>query len=172
MPRTHYQLQIRLDGSDALLLWFIDEQDGVVTTPDERVPCFASETALLTFARELRVTVSEHRPVVHDLDAVQAWARTPSAETLDARALLVAWNFFGDLARSTPTRAELFLSADAGKDDLYDKLFLASTPDPTALSAGKPALAKASWSASELSSLEALMSRGLALFRDARMLRP
>jgi hypothetical protein len=167
--RTHYQLLVRLDAGDALLLWYTDEQDGVVATPDEHVPCFASEAALLDFARALRVSVSEHRPVLHDLDAVQAWARTPSAKTIDARALLVAWNFFGDLARSLPARARPFLAADAGKDALYDKLFLASSPDPTERAAGRAALSAVAWSASEVASLAALMEQGLALFRAARV---
>jgi hypothetical protein len=175
LARTHYKLLCRVDGADVFLLWYTDDQDGVVVTPDERVLCFASEAALLQQAHALHIEVSEHRPVVHDLDAVQAFANAvdqrareggsaSSPAPFDGRSLLLAWNFFGDVARSTPSRAGAFVQAEAHLDALYDKLFLASTPTPLARADASMASA---WSSTEVERLAAVMRAGRALFRDS-----
>jgi len=162
LARTHYKLLCRVSGADVFLVWYTNDRDGVVVTPDERVLCFGSEGALVEHAQKLHVTLSEHRPVVHDLDAVDAWAQAPTADPLDCRKLLLAWNFFGDVARSTPSHAKAFEQAEAHLDALYDKLFLGTKP--TSLPAESNA-SSAVWSGAEIERLSEVMRRGLELFR-------
>lgn len=162
MARTYYKLICRLHGADRFLLWFTDEHDGLIATPDERVFCFSSELALGDYAQTIGVELSEHRPVLHDFDAVQTWLRTPSPEAVESRRLLSAWNLLLDLARSTPTRAQAFVKAEANLGALYDKLFLASSPTLQG-SEIKPSEPK--WTEPEVANLVTVMRSGLELLQ-------
>ena len=164
MTQDHYKLLYRLDGAERFLLWFTNERDGVVTDDAGFVPSFATEAALLAFAKSERIQVSEESPTLHNLDLVRDWLADPGQEAFDCVAVLNAWNLFGDVARSAPASAAPFSEADAKLRAVYDKVFFgnnlpAVTPEEEAY---HPV-----WSSAEIVGLAALLSRGLELFRRA-----
>lgn len=165
MTRTYYKLLYQLDGVEAFLLWFTNDVDGVIKTPQGRILSFPTEEELVAFACDLGVTVIDEDPILHNLDAVEAWASTSSPETVDCSELLSAWNLFGDIERSLHPVSCVFAGKNAKLDSLYDKLFWGNNL-PAMTPEGKrfdPV-----WSSAELSSLSKHITNGLELFRESR----
>ena len=148
------------------MIWYSNEEDGLITSPDGRIPSFSKDEALVAYAENLRISLSDETPVLHDLDVVTAWTNDPSPNNVDCVELLAAWNLFGDLARSIPLGSEsLFACKEGSLDKIYDKLFWgnnlpAMTPEGEHFDA--------IWTKDEVVTLSDLMSCGLELFLSAR----
>jgi hypothetical protein len=120
MTPAYFCLWYRLDHTDGYLIWFSNDQDGVVTQPDGIVPSFRDQEALRAYAASHQLMLEETAPLLHDLDAVARWLRRSLSADVDCDALLTAWNLFGDLAAS--------VNADFDRDRdrtqrVYEKLF-------------------------------------------------
>ncbi len=166
MSRNYYKIQYRLEGAEAYLLWFTNEQDGVITTPEGRMPSFSTEAALVAYAKRNGVSVSGEAATLHDFDALQAWADDPRPDTVDCSNLLSAWNLFSDVARSMPSEAQAFARKDKGLTSLYNKLFWGNNL-PAVTPNGHRFDPK--WSTDELVRLAEVIAAGLQLFRYARI---
>jgi hypothetical protein len=165
MSKTYYRLLYRLDGTDQLLLWFSDEEDGVFTEAPGRVLSFATEARLLSFTDRHGLPVAEEGPILHDLDAVQRWTTDPRAETLDCRDALAAWNLFMDVASSLPVEGAAFVRADSELNLIYEKVFWGNNL-PAVTPEGERY--EPLWTEDEVSHLAGLLSRGFELFRRVR----
>ena len=160
----YFTLLYRLGGSTGYLLWFTDEDDGIVTTPDGRIPSFPTSRALFNYATAQGFTVEGEETSLHDLDAIQAWVNAPKPLPLDCSEILSAWNLFGDVARSVPSDSCAFTSMDASLGASYEKLFWGNN-----LPAVTPAAQRfdPEWSLDEVRCLSELMQCGLEMFRGS-----
>lgn len=164
MSSSYYRLLYALDGRRAFLIWSSNDSDGVVVE-EGLVVSFSSEDALRAFAARHRLALVEEEPILHDLDAVQAWVSCPRSETVSCSVALAAWNLFGDIARSLPSAGAGFSEVDRAEDRVYDKLFFGNNL-PAVTPVGErydPA-----WSAEEVAALARVLERGLRLFRGVR----
>lgn len=120
MRREIFILWYRLDKKDRYLLWISGEND-VVYVKNERIPSFASVTALLKFASSQGLVIEEEEPVLHDLDKVEAWIEVIE-QPIDCKELLNAWNLFTDIANTfdMPFKGSI---KDRIRNNIYDKLF-------------------------------------------------
>jgi len=162
MPKTYYKLLYRLDGAEGLLLWFSNNLDGVCTAGESSVPSFNTEDDLLLFASNNNISVSTEEPVIHNLDAVQAWINDSKSETLNCGETLAAWNLFVDVASSVPVEAGDFEDADRKLNSVYEKIFWGSNL-PAVTPVGERF--EPDWTAEELASLVDFLAKGLGLFR-------
>jgi hypothetical protein len=151
---VRYLCVARLDGIDRVFFWESDNEgnDRVALDDEGFVRAFPSETV----AREASHASSEE-PSVYDLDSIAAWCRS-SDEVADCRALLNAWNLFGDLPRGE----NLFAAADVRANQLYEKLFMGCNL-PSITPPGEEYVP--SWTASEVATLKRLLLLGLAELR-------
>lgn len=161
MVANYYKLLYRLDGTERFLLWFTNGKDGVVTDSDGFVPSFATADEVCSFADCLDVGISDEAPILHDLDPVRNWLDDPRSDGVDCKAVLDAWNLFGDVARSV-SRGAAFLKADEALGDVYDKLFRGNNI-PVMTPEGETY--KPVWTPAEVSELADLLQAGFELFR-------
>jgi hypothetical protein len=159
MTRTYYRLWYRLDHTDGYLIWFSNDEDGVVTQPDGTVPSFRDQEALRAYATFHQIDLDAMEPLVHDLDVVVQRLRRPLSAEIDSDAFLTAWNLFGDLATS--------VNGDFDGDrkrtqQIYDKLFWGNNL-PAVTPPGKQYTPV--WSDDELLLMREILHDGLLLFR-------
>ena len=160
MQRTHYKLWYRYNAVDRYLLWYSDEQDGIVDS-DGCIPSFRTESALLAYADSLSVTVEAEAPGLHDLDLVQTWLADPQPHRVDPHGFLNAWNLFGDVARTLPAVEARFTELNSRLGPLYDKLFWANNL-PAVTPEGE--LFVPEWSTIEIEEFATLLREGLSMF--------
>jgi hypothetical protein len=159
MTRTYYRLWYRLDHTDGYLIWFSNDDDGVVTQPDGTVPSFRDQEALRAYATFHQIDLDVMEPLVHDLDVVAQWLGRPRSAEIDSDAFLTVWNLFGDLATS--------VNGDCDGDrkrtqPVYDKLFWGNNL-PAVTPPGKHYTPV--WSDDELLLMREILHDGLLLFR-------
>jgi len=161
MSREYHNLWYRLDDSDAFLIWYTDEKDGVIVDADEKVPSFQNTEDLLSFADSRDLPVSVEAPILHDLDFVAEWLKKEDIEPVDCQNFLAAWNLFDDVSRSVGG------SFDADRKltkKIYEKLFWGNNL-PSVTPEGKsyhPA-----WTKRELKIIREVLGSGLSLFRNS-----
>src|SRR5262249_21041764 len=98
--RQFFNLWYRLDSEDRQLIWFADDEDGVLVDPEAQVPSFATLEALQEYAQNGDLTVDVKEGVLFDLDATSRWLDAPDTLSIDCVNTLNAWNLFADVARS------------------------------------------------------------------------
>ena len=124
MPRDYFRCLYRLKGEDRYLIWFSDESDGVFADESQRVPTFASSTALeIAFPALVDAELVPETPILHDLDAVEARCLLDGALVIDCDHFLAAWNLFIDVARSVGDAGATYLASDSALGHEYEKLF-------------------------------------------------
>jgi len=159
--RQFFNLWYRLDSEDRQLIWFTDDEDGVLVDSEAHIPSFGKLEALTAYAQNRSLTVDVKEGVLFDLDATSRWLEAPDALSIDCVNTLNAWNLFADVARSV---GGLFDVEPKETIHIYQKLFWGNnlacvTPpgehyDP-------------SWTPSELETLAEVLKSGLSLFRDS-----
>jgi hypothetical protein len=158
MSRTYFRLWYRLDGADGYLIWFSNEEDGVVVEADGSAPAFGDLVALHAYADSQHLDVCIEEPILHDLDSVAVWLARP-VHAIDCDAFLSAWNLFADLAASTGAGFEPDYDRTR---HIYHKLFLGNNL-PIVTPPGERYVP--CWSAAERRILHEVLGAGLALFR-------
>ena len=159
MNRQYYILWFRLDVQNSYLIWFGDEDDGVVTDAIGKVPCFLKTDDLLRYASSLNLPIKAEEPILHDLDFVASWLKTKNAETVDCDIFLAAWNLFDDVSRSVGGNfnADHKLTAK-----IYEKLFWGNNI-PAVTPEGEHY--EPTWTNQELMIMREILGVGLSLFR-------
>jgi hypothetical protein len=158
--RKYYPFVFRLDGRVRWLLYYSNEPDGFDLLAGH-FRLFESLDALKANLRARRIDLEEEQEeaTLFDLDGLAAWLARPSSATLDASALLNAWNVFTDAAASV---GENLPDRGDDKDRLYDRLFHFGGP---AWHTGRQEGVVGSWTPEEVARLTQVLGRGLDVFR-------
>ena len=159
MTQTYYRLWYRLDYTDGYLIWFSNDDDGVVTQPDGVVPSFPDQETLQAYARFHQIELAAMEPLLHDLDGLARWLGRPLSAAVDCDILLTAWNLFGDLATSVKAT---FDHEHTRSQRIYEKLFWGNNL-PAVTPAGQHYTP--TWSDDELLLMREILHDGLVLFR-------
>lgn len=153
---TRYVCVVTLGGVETAFLWESGDEppDRVVVDDAGLVLTFPSTSAA---AEAVGSSFRADEVARYDLEAVQAWCKSPS-DAVDCRVLLDAWNLVGDL----PDVGDLFTAADARANVIYDKLFRGCnlpsiTPDDE--------MFVPRWLPAEVATLKRLLLLGIAAFR-------
>jgi hypothetical protein len=160
MSRQYYNCWFRLDTHDSYLIWFTNEEDGVFTDTNEKVPCFLKTEDLYCYASSLNLPIVVVEPILHDLDFVAYWLEAKDGETVDCKTFLAAWNLIDDVSSSVggEFNANRKLTAK-----IYDKLFWGSNI-PLITPVGKSY--EPSWTKRELKIIREVLGVGLSIFRE------
>jgi hypothetical protein len=104
-------LLYRLDAEERYLIWISDKNDSIAVDAEGFVPSFANTTGLRAYADRNHYTLEREEPILHDLDWVACWTKSP-VQQIDCEKALAAWNLFSDIARSAPERGVAFQRLD------------------------------------------------------------
>ena len=160
MKREYFKCWFRLDAHDSYLIWFRDEDDGVITDAHGKVPCFLKTEDLLRQASSLNLNIKNEEPILHDLDFIVTWLESKNSEAVNCDIFLAAWNLFDDVSRSGGGN---FNTEHKLTAKIYEKLFWgnniqAVTPEGEHY--------EPSWTKRELKIMREVLGEGLSLFRD------
>jgi hypothetical protein len=123
MAKCYFTCWVRLDGVNLYLIWFSNGGEGVLIDSSKRIRAFDSPESVEVFAANSGFSLQESERLEHNLDAISLWLSSCSAEEIDCRQFLDAWNLFTDVSSS------LGIAFDVNQDDsisAYDELFRGS----------------------------------------------
>jgi hypothetical protein len=126
------------------------------------MPSFRSLADLQLYAQRFGLSIEHEELILHDLDAVAHWLKTPRKDTVDCCEFLAAWNLFEDIASSVEGKRP----PPAPKHKrISNKLFWGNNL-PSLTPPGKHYVPI--WTKSEVGKLQHILSNGLRLFRNTR----
>ena len=160
MAVEYFPCVFRLDGVDRYVIWYSDDQDGLVREGG-RVAIFSSLAQLHAYARVRGLTVQSAEVARYDWDSVARWCAEPVMTGITVSRLLKAWNMVLD-AMPPGDASGLFSHANARVSALYDKLFRANNL-PAMTSPG--AEYHPVWTRAEVVALAQLLRLGVAEMR-------
>jgi|SRR5882724_1213465 len=157
---TYFPCLFRIGEADCYVIWYSNEQDGLVRE-NGRLVLFASPQELLTYAGTHGLELQAAEPARYDWDVLASWCDNPVANEMMVGPFLNAWNMLLD-AHRTDDAAGLFLHAHERAEALYDKLFRANN-----LPAMTPPGAEYEpvWTKAELTTLAQLLRLGIVELR-------
>lgn len=158
MERLYFPCRVRLNGAEVFVIWYEDERDGFVRLPDGKLLVAGSWDALGVKARKVSVPLEPEARTDYDFDGLRVWCRTLTAQGVECRLFLDAWNFFDDLAdlHTAPDTQYARLSRTAA--GCYDKLFWGNNL-PSVTPPGERL--DPSWSREELAAVGRVFEAGL-----------
>jgi hypothetical protein len=160
MDRKYYILWYRLDGGDAYLIWYSNEQDGVLVDGG-CVLSLRDRGGLLEYAESQGIRVEAEEATLHNLDELEEWLKSGDANLIECDNFNGAWNLFADVSLSIGG------DFDADRDlarEIYNKLFWGSTL-PSVTPAGEQY--HPTWTQRELIIMRDVLSSGLQMFRNS-----
>jgi hypothetical protein len=161
MDRNYYILWYRLDGRDAYLIWYSNEQDGVLVDEDGRALKFRDSGSLLKYAESRDIHIEAGEQTLHNLDELGEWLNSGEADQIRCDTFNGAWNLFADVSFSIGGDFD----ADKGlTQEVYNKL-LWGCDLPSVTPEGEqyhPA-----WTKRELKIMRDVLSAGLQMFRSS-----
>jgi hypothetical protein len=163
----YFFLLYRLNAQNRYLIWVShekdsNEKDAVVVDAAGFIPTFEDPTLLRQYADLHHYHLRSEEPILHDLDWVAAWTKSPDG-SVNCEEALAAWNLFGDVAESTGKEESAFKHLDSQFLPIYKKLFWGNNL-PSTTPEGKQYIP--SWSSEEIISLQAILTAGLDLFES------
>jgi hypothetical protein len=156
----YFPLWYRFNSEDGYLIWISDEKDSVVVEAGGFIPTFKDHSFLRQYADTNHYSLQSGEPILHDLDCVAAWTKSP-AEPVNCEEALAAWNLFGDVAASVGGRGIAFQHLDSQLLAIYRKLFWGNNL-PSMTPQGSQYVPE--WSPDEIASLTEILITGLDLF--------
>jgi len=162
MPTLYYPCCFRLSGRDDYLIWYSNDQDGVLLNSSGRVAVFNNMEQLRNYAASADLSLEAGKPAQYNLDLIDQWLAGPAKETVQPTLFLEGWNLFDDVSRSVGGR-KLF-GADVAFNDVYEKLFWGNNL-PAVTPAGQQY--EPVWLDEEVEKLRVALNAGLCLFRNS-----
>jgi hypothetical protein len=156
----YFPLLYRLHVAERYLIWISNEPDSVAVDAGELVPTFENPIRLRQYANLRHYTLENEEPLLHDLGWITAWKLAPDA-LVDCQKALAAWNLFGDIAVSVPSRGTAFVKLKSDCFEIYDKLFWGNNL-PAVTPEGERYIPE--WSPDGLRSLDQILTTGRDLF--------
>ncbi len=156
----YFPLRYRLNAEDGYLIWISDEKTSVEVDAGGFIPTFKDPLLLRRYADLQHYILQSDEPVLHDLDWVVTWTKSP-VEPVNCEKALVAWNLFGDVAGSIGERGVAFERLHRSSRATYDKLFWGNNL-PSMTPEGRQYVPE--WSPDEIAALTEILTTGLDLF--------
>ena len=117
----YFELPCRFRGKQRWLIYFTNDQDGVVTDKDGRILSFATVEAAAEYARKKKWKIKSGQEPL-DLDEIGEWVEKLSPDSLDCQALYRTWNLLGDVATSVG-KASDYPGYDSDSMIIHEELF-------------------------------------------------
>jgi hypothetical protein len=122
-PRQHYVVAVKRHERPRFLIWFSDDQDGLVTAADDgSLLAFESDGDARGHAGSAGLAVSEEESAYFDFDELEAWIGAPNPFRMRPDDLLNAWNLLRDIASSVRNQVAAAKLRNRGDKELYLRL--------------------------------------------------
>ena len=150
--KLYYLCRFQLNGS-CFVIWYTNDDDGLLHESTGRLFTFSTEEGALTHAAVSGLILEDGPPMHFDFDSLARWCERPSAETIDCSGFLNAWNMLFDAGA---------LQAGDFDRDVYDKLFWGNNL-PAVTPLGETYTPR--WTLDEMRKLQLILGRGIDRLR-------
>jgi hypothetical protein len=166
MSCEHFILEVTRAGQPHYLIWFSDQQDGVITGDDLRPRTFARADEAFFHSSSAGFELGDESITRYDFDEIDAWTRAPERGCLTPHCLLGAWNLMADIATSVGDRIAMERLLGRRSFPAYDRLIHSCDLPALGTTASADPL-----TASDHATIAAALRHGIACFDRAVPLR-
>lgn len=157
----YFVLPIRWGSETLYVLYFSNDDDGVVLGPDRRILARSTQDEAVDLAKQRKLELQEPMESL-DLATLQSWLGSRSSKLPAANLLYRCWNFFGDVATCLK-KADLYLGYDSDNLSIHEELFWGCNMPGLSQSAERY---EVDFSQSELRTLRSVLKSGLEIFQQ------
>jgi|WetSurMetagenome_2_1015567.scaffolds.fasta_scaffold196556_2 hypothetical protein len=120
--RNYYICQFRLNQKDHFIIWFSDEQDGLLLDHNGKFLAWDTLSLAKAYAKKSGISICPEPVDVYDFDAISSWCSEPRISLIHCVHFLNVWNMFSDAASSIGENS-IFAAVHKNLKSIYDKLF-------------------------------------------------
>ena len=120
--RSYYICQFYLSKMSYFIIWYSDEQDGLLLDHSGKIASFGTLAHAKTYAKKNGISIIPKPVPVYNFDVISTWCLKPLPDLIKCELFLNTWNMFSDVAATIGSRS-IFATADRGLYTIYDKLF-------------------------------------------------
>lgn len=157
----YFILPVSWEKTTLYLIYFSNDDDGVVTAPNQKFALATSRPEAEALARKRNLKLQEDMELL-DLGVILSWVNSRSMRVPEANLVYRAWNFFGDAATSLKL-ADHYLGYDEDYISLHDELFWGCNMPGLTQSAERY---EVDLSQTEIRNLRSILRSGLEIFRQ------
>ena len=117
----YFEMPFRFRDKERWLIYYTNDQDGMVTDKDGRILSFANPEAAAEFAKKKKWKIKTGQDPL-DLDQIGRWVEKLDHRDLDCPSLYRTWNLMGDVASSLGKASE-FPGYDSDAMLVHEELF-------------------------------------------------
>lgn len=117
----YFEMPCQFRGKTRWLIYYTNDQDGVVTDKEGKILSFATAEAAGEHAKKKKWKIKPAQPVL-DLDQIGEWIESLDPRELDCPALYRTWNLLGDVATSLG-KASDYPGYDSDSMIIHEELF-------------------------------------------------
>lgn len=161
MGRNFYKVLCRIDGRDRYLIWYNNDQDGLIINKNVFIASFPNVKTLEAYAREENIVVNDG-VTAYNFDELASWVAQPTEAQIDCNSFLDAWNLFGDVAASVGESGRFYTAIDKRYFKTYQKLFFGCNV-PAITPPGEKYIP--CWTVSDIKNMVRVFKTGLELLR-------
>ena len=117
----YFEMACRFRAKERWLIYYTNDQDGVVTDKESKILSFATPEAAAEFAKKKKWKIKQGQDPL-DLDKIGGWVEKLDPKSLDCPALYRTWNLLGDVASSLGKASE-FPGYESDAMLIHEELF-------------------------------------------------
>lgn len=157
----YFALPVAWSDRTHFLLYYCNDQDGVVLTPEGTIVTTATVEELQKLAKKRKVKLQETMPLL-DFGELSTWVKSRHTKLPEAGWLYKCWNVLGDIATSLG-KADVYVGYDSDHSSIHEELFWGSNLPGFSQSAERyePDLSQG-----EIRQLKAILRSGLEIFQQ------
>lgn len=158
----YFILPVSWDDTTLYLIYFSNDDDGVVTSADQKFMLATSRNEAAALAKKRNLKLQKEEMELLDLSLIQSWVNSRSMRVPEANLVYRSWNFFGDAASSLKL-ADHYLGYDEDYIALHDELFWGCNMPGLTQSTERY---EVDLSQTEIRNLRSILRSGLEIFRQ------
>lgn len=157
----YFALPVTWTDRTLYLLYYCNDQDGVVLSPEGSIVFTATVDELQKIAKKRKVKLQETLPELN-FSELSTWVKSRHTRLPEAGSLYKCWNVLGDIATSLG-KADVYLGYDSDYSSIHEELFWGSNLPGFSQSAERyePDLSQG-----EIRQLKAIFRSGLEIFQQ------
>ena len=158
----YFILPIYWNTLTLFLIYYSNDDDGLVLTPDRKIITSPTEADARAVAQKRKLELQDTMEPL-DLKTIQGWVNSRSTRVPEANLVYRVWNFLGDAASSLK-QANQYLGYNEAYISLHDELFWGCNMPGLTQS---QELYELDLSQSEIRNLRLILRSGLEIFQQA-----
>lgn len=122
LDREHHVVKVTRKGRPMFLLWYTNEEDGLLTDGAGGLRVFSSADEAQAYATASGLTLGDSEITEYELDEIESWTDAPQRGMAHWDRILNAWNLLTDVSKSVGNQVATARMLDRAMFPAYDRL--------------------------------------------------